>query len=100
MHSGGTVTEDIAGLFPEHNVTEDLPVQIVPDGPDAPFPVIQTGLEWIAENAEDYLYIQTPYLVPSGSTLEAMKTATGNGVDVRIMVPQNSDMAAMGYINR
>ncbi len=100
MHSGGTVTEDNAGLFPEHDVTEELPVQIVPDGPDAPFPVIQTGLEWIAENAEDYLYIQTPYLVPSDSTLEAMKTATGNGVDVRIMVPQNSDMAAMGYINR
>ena len=100
MHSGGTVTEDIAGLFPEHDVTEELPVQIVPDGPDAPFPVIQTGLEWIAENAEDYLYIQTPYLVPSDSTLEAMKTATGNGVDVRIMIPQNSDMATMGYINR
>ena len=100
MHSRGTVTEDIAGLFPEHNVTEELPVQIVPDGPDAPFPVIQTGLEWIAENAEDYLYIQTPYLVPSASTLEVMKTAAGNGVDVRIMVPQNSDMAAMGYINR
>lgn len=100
MHTGGTVNEDITDLFPEHDVTEDLPVQIVPDGPDAPFPVIQTGLEWIAENAEDYLYIQTPYLVPSDSTLEAMKTATGNGVDVRIMVPQNSDMAAMGYINR
>ena len=29
-----------------------------------------------------------------------MKTATGNGVDVRIMIPQNSDMATMGYINR
>ena len=100
MHTGGTVTEDCACLFPEHNVTGELPVQIVPDGPDAPFPVIQTGLEWIAENAEDYLYIQTPYLVPSDSTLEAMKTATGNGVDVRIMVPQNNDMAAMGYINR
>jgi len=100
MHTGGTVNEDITDLFPEHDVTEELPVQIVPDGPDAPFPVIQTGLEWIAENAEDYLYIQTPYLVPSDSTLEAMKTATSNGVDVRIMVPQNSDMAAMGYINR
>jgi len=100
MHTGGTVNEDITDLFPEHDVTEELPVQIVPDGPDAPFPVIQTGLEWIAENAEDYLYIQTPYLVPSDSILEAMKTATGNGVDVRIMVPQNSDMAAMGYINR
>jgi len=100
MHTGGTVNEDITDLFPEHDVTEELPVQIVPDGPDAPFPVIQTGLEWIAENAEDYLYIQTPYLVPSDSTLEAMKTATSNGVDVRIMDPQNSDMAAMGYINR
>ena len=100
MHTGGTVTEDIDGLFPEHDVIEELPVQIVPDGPDAPFPVIQTGLEWIAENAEDYLYIQTPYLVLSASTLEVMKTAAGNGVDVRIMVPQDSDMTAMGYINR
>lgn len=100
MHTGGTVEEDVARLFPEHNIIQELPVQIVPDGPDAPFPVIQTGLEWIAENAADYLYIQTPYLVPSASTLDAMKTAADNGVDVRIMLPQNSDMAAMGYINR
>ena len=42
-------------------------------------------------SSKRYLYIQTPYLLPTEPILLALKTIALAGVDVRIMIPKRSD---------
>ena len=42
-------------------------------------------------NARKYLYIQTPYFLPTETILTAMQTAAQAGVDVRLMIPRRAD---------
>jgi cardiolipin synthase A/B len=41
--------------------------------------------------AEKYIYITTPYFVPTHRMLRAIKLAAQRGVDVRILLPEKSD---------
>lgn len=41
----------------------------------------------IINNATDYVYITTPYLIPDEDLINAMEFAAKSGVDVRIIVP-------------
>ena len=45
----------------------------------------------IINNAKDYLYITTPYLIPDNEMLTALKFAAKSGVDVRIITPHHPD---------
>ena len=49
------------------------------------------GLSVIISSACSYLYIQTPYLLPTEPILWALKTSALSGVDVRIMIPERAD---------
>ena len=42
--------------------------------------------------AQKYIYITTPYFVPDSHTLQKLREAAKRGVDVRLLVPRNSDM--------
>lgn len=42
-------------------------------------------------NARDYIYINTPYLILNDAVSRALKLAAGNGVDVRILTPHIPD---------
>jgi cardiolipin synthase len=75
-------------------------VQIVPDEPDTQWPIIQMGAVWAVQHAKKYIYIQTPYFVPPGSMLMALKSAALSGIDVRIMVPKKADLFFMGPANK
>lgn len=70
--------------------TENL-IQIVPSSPVSEYPEIMYGLTWVMQNARRYLYIQTPYFMPTDAVLQAMETAAMSGVDVRLMVPERPD---------
>ena len=55
-------------------------------------------------NAKHCIYLQTPYFLPTESLLKALQTAALSGVDVRIMIPRESDsamlrLASYSYIN-
>lgn len=65
----------------------DVPMQIVSSGPDNQEYAIRRGYEGIIATARKYVYIQSPYLIPDDSILEALIIAAKSGVDVRIMVP-------------
>lgn len=41
--------------------------------------------------AENYVYITTPYLVPNDQMITALQVAAKSGVDVRILIPKQSD---------
>ena len=66
-------------------------LQIVSSGPDSPLEEIKLGYLRMINAAQDHIWIQTPYLIPDDSVLDALKVAAHSGVDVRIMVPNMPD---------
>lgn len=66
-------------------------LQIVTADPVAHWPEFMYGLTWIIQNARRYIYIQTPYFMPTEPILQALQTAAMSGVDVRLMVPRKPD---------
>ena len=73
------------------DVADRLLVQIVASGPDSDWAsIMQTYFSAIA-TAQSYIYISTPYFLPNESILTALRTAALSGVDVRMLLPENSD---------
>lgn len=58
-------------------------MQIVASGPDNQRYGIRRGYEGIIASAKEYVYIQTPYLIPEDSILESLIIAANSGVDVK-----------------
>lgn len=66
-------------------------VQIVASGPDSIQPVIfYTFLEAIS-SAKKSIYITSPYFIPGESLMDALIIAVQSGLDVKILIPGNSD---------
>ena len=83
--------------YPEMGVSGDVLMQIVTSNPIGKCRNIMQGLLVTISSARKYLYIQTPYLLPSEPILLALKTASLAGVDVRIMIPQKADTKLVHY---
>lgn len=66
-------------------------LQIVTSSPVVPYPEIMQGFVWVIHAAKRYVYIETPYFLPTESVLFALKTAAASGIDVRILVPIEND---------
>lgn len=69
-----------------------IPTQIVAAGPDDAH---GSGMEdlfiKLIASAARYVYIQTPYFVPTKAISETLKVAAASGVDVRVMLPERWD---------
>lgn len=81
----------------------DCLTQIVNSNPTDSWPTIEQGYVSIILNAKKYVYIETPYFLPTESVLFAMRTAALSGVDVRLMLPLHNDSqivqwATMSYV--
>ena len=74
-------------------------IQIVTSDPVAKWPEIMYGFTWIIQNARRYLYIQSPYFMPTEPVLMALQTAAMSGVDVRLMVPKRPDSRWLRWAN-
>ena len=77
--------------------------QFVTSSPIAPWPDIMQGYVRILLEAKRYVYMETPYFLPTEPVLFAMRTAALAGVDVRLMIPRHSDShllewASMSYV--
>lgn len=78
-------------------------MQIATSGPTGEFKEIHQAIFQAIVNAKKYVYIQTPYFIPTDALLLAIQTASMSGVDVRIMIPKKSDttfvqIATLSYI--
>lgn len=62
--------------------------------------VLQHSYEWCLDHAERYFYMQNPYFAPPDGLLRAIKEAAGRGVDVRIMLPEFSDVKMLEVLNQ
>ncbi len=65
--------------------------QVVTSSPITLWPDIMQGYVRILLEAKRYVYMETPYFLPTEPVLFAMRTAALAGVDVRLIVPMHSD---------
>ncbi len=79
--------------YPDVNpaIENDCLCQIVTSSPITPWPDIMQGYVRIILQARQYVYMETPYFLPTDPVLFAMRTAALAGVDVRLMIPRNGD---------
>ena len=66
-------------------------VQMTASGPDSDWESISQAYFSAIATANEYVYISTPYLMPTSDIITALKTSALGGVDVRIIVPGLSD---------
>ncbi len=66
-------------------------MQIVTSGPDSEYEQIKNGYIKMIMEANEYIYIQTPYFIPDESLRDALKIAVLSGVHVKIMIPNKPD---------
>ena len=75
-------------------------VQTVTSGPTSPYPEIMQGFVRILMSARRYVYVETPYFLPTSTVLYAMKSAAQSGVDVRLLVPARGDARFIDWASR
>lgn len=77
--------------FPETTCKNNVAVQIASSGPDTDWPYIMEAMFTAINTAEDYIYITTPYFVPNDQMITALQVAAKSGVDVKLIIPKESD---------
>lgn len=77
--------------FPTIDNTGKIPIQIVTSKPFGRWHDIMQGYLYAISNARKYIYMQTPYFMPTEQILTALQTAALAGIDVRIMLPWRTD---------
>ena len=78
----------------------DCLLQTITSGPVTPYPEIMQGFVHMILSAKRYIYIETPYFLPTEPVLFALKTAALGGVDVRVMVPYRNDARFVEWSSR
>lgn len=79
-------------LYPPAKIySDDNIMQIAASGPVGLWRTLLQANIFIIANAKKYVYIQTPYFLPTEGLNQALQTAALGGVDVRLMLPKRSD---------
>ncbi|MCR5130538.1 MAG: cardiolipin synthase [Prevotella sp.] len=81
-------------------VQNDCIAQMVTSSPTSPWPDIMQGYVRILLEARQYVYMETPYFLPTEPILFAMRTAALAGVDVRLMIPRHVDSKLVEWASR
>ncbi|MCG7385028.1 cardiolipin synthase [Paenibacillus sp. ACRRY] len=104
LASGEQITEpQLTELFPPHICSGEERIQILASGPDQEWDAIQEMCFGAISVACNRIYITSPYFIPDPALYEALKTAAVSGVDVKIIIPYQSDsrlvhLASLSYV--
>ena len=82
------------------NISNNCLAQVVTSSPVSPWPDIMQGYVRILLQAQRYVFMETPYFLPTEPVLFAMSTAALSGVDVRLMVPRHTDAKLVEWASR
>jgi cardiolipin synthase len=77
--------------FPDLAAVGDAVVQAIDSGPDQEINGMRETLFAAFAAARERLWIASPYFVPDGGLLDALRHAAWRGVDVRLLVPLRAD---------
>ncbi|HLO60626.1 MAG TPA: cardiolipin synthase [Bacteroidales bacterium] len=75
----------------------NVSVQIAASGPDSPASTIKLSFLKAINLAREEILLTTPYLIPGGSIMDALKVASLGGVKVKILVPGTSDSRLVNF---
>lgn len=84
-------------LFPPSTVKKETAVQISASGPDTNWANIMEAIFVAINQADDYIYITTPYFIPNDQIITALQVSAKSGVDVRLIIPKTSDSWTAKY---
>lgn len=77
--------------FPKMDSVGTSVAQIVTSDPVGEWHDIMLGLVKAISCAQRYIYVETPYFLPTEQVMAAFQTAALSGVDVRLMIPKKAD---------
>jgi len=77
--------------FPKPRKYESNLIQIVSSGPDSDWPALMHGIVSAFMSATKYIYIHSPYFMPTDEIAATIQMAALSGVDVRLIIPVRSD---------
>ena len=88
--------------YPEINkdICNNCIMQVVTSSPITQWPDIMQGYVRILLQAKKYVYMETPYFLPTEPILFALRTAALAGVDVRLMIPEHGDAKLVEWASR
>ena len=86
--------------YPAIDRGKDALAQIVTSDPTSEWPEIMQGYVRILLEAKRYVYLETPYFLPTEPVIFALRTCALAGVDVRIVIPEKSDTMVTGWAGR
>ncbi len=86
----GETVED-RKCFPPCEIKTNNLMQVAAGGPVSTYRNLMLATANIIVTAKKYLYIQTPYFLPTEALVHALESAALGGVDVRLMVSAQSD---------
>ena len=69
----------------------DCQLQVIASGPDVRFDPLYDTLISLIYQATRRIWIATPYFIPDESLTRALELAARRGIEVRILVPRNSN---------
>ncbi|MDR1779986.1 MAG: cardiolipin synthase [Tannerella sp.] len=77
--------------YPKLPVYEDNIMQIAVSGPTDRWRTLLQAVSFCIANAKKYIYIQTPYFLPTEGLNQMLQMVAMGGVDVRLMLPKQCD---------
>lgn len=73
------------------NKEDNIDIQIISSGPNNEKEQIKLTFIKLILSAKSKVWIQTPYLIPDDSIINALEIAKRSGIDVKIMLPDKPD---------
>ena len=92
--------EDYSKFHPRYSMGSDGYVQPYYDTPLDRVNLCENSYLSVINNAKDYVYIATPYLIIDNEIITALTIAAQSGVDVRIVVPGIPDKWYVYYVTQ
>ena len=82
--------------FPDMPIVTNNVMQIATGDPMGKWKTLLQATTNIIMRAKNYIYIQTPYFLPTEGLVQSLQSAALSGIDVRLMVPERSDTRFVG----
>ena len=70
-------------------------MQIASANPSDPWRVMNQSLTMLVARSNRYVYLQSPYFLPTESLMNALCSAAQAGIDVRLMLPVRGDKGVL-----
>ncbi len=81
----------------DHN---DCLAQVVTSNPTSEWPEIMNAYVRILLQAKKYVYMETPYFLPTETFTSALRICALSGVDVKLMIPSKADAKVVEWASR